>query len=77
MILVDLFSSITDSRHSVLQSVPNTLHFGGRVAEGIRDEGQKSTGSEASLIPLITDQFVYRKVLWFVCCLPYKGEQLS
>ena len=50
---------------------------GGRVAEGIRDEGQKSAGSEASLVPLITDQFVYRKVFWFVCCLPYKDEQVS
>lgn len=36
---------------------------GGRVAEGIRDEGQKSAGTEASLVPLITDQFVYRKVV--------------
>lgn len=50
---------------------------GGRAAEGFRDEGQKSAGSEASLVPLITEQFVYRKVFWFVCCLPYKDEQVS
>lgn len=50
---------------------------GGRVAEGIRDEGQKCAGSEAPLVPLITEQFVYRKVFWFVCCLLYKDEQVS
>jgi len=50
---------------------------GGRAAEGIRDEGQKSAGTEASLVPLIAEQFVYREVFWFVCCLPYKDEQVS
>ena len=45
---------------------------GRRVAEGTKDEGQESAGSETSLVPLITDQFVCRKVFWFLCCLPYK-----
>lgn len=49
---------------------------GGRVAEGTRGEGQESAGSEASFVPLITDQFVCRKVFWFLYCLPHKGEQV-
>lgn len=50
---------------------------GRRLAEWIGEEGQKPAGSEASLIPLITEQFGFRKVFWFVCCLPYKDEQVS
>lgn len=50
---------------------------GGRLAVGIGDKEQKPAGSEASLVPLITEQFVFRKVFWFVCCLPYKNEQVS
>lgn len=50
---------------------------GRRLAEWIGEEGQKPAGSEASLVPLITEQFVFRKVFWFVCCLPYKDEQVS
>lgn len=50
---------------------------GGRLAEWIGEKGQKPAGSEASLVSLITEQFVFRRVFWFVCCLPYKDEQVS
>lgn len=49
-----------DHRENEQRETGNTT--GGRAAEGIRDEGQKSAGSEASFVPLITEQFVYRKV---------------
>lgn len=50
---------------------------GGTLAEGIGDKGQKPAGSEASLVPLIREQFAFRKVFRFVCGLPYKNEQVS
>lgn len=50
---------------------------GGKLAKGTGDKNQKPAGSEASLATLITEQFVFRKVFWFVCCLPYKNEQVS